>query len=195
MKRIKEVIQKPDPIYGDRFLVDLEVGLRDTNQSFRLLEHVYQKKESAELCLPQGITWNNNATVYFIIPVKNQGKWIYHFINELSFASLVTGDTNFHVIVVDFKSEDINMTEAFQTPLLNERHTIVDLTGKFYKTRALNEGASKVPSTHDIIFLFDLHIDVPVNILDTARKVSITRQTTVFEKNLWDTYIKRLFRN
>ena len=169
-------MQKPDPIYGDRFLVDLEVGLRDTNQSFRLSEHVYQKKGSAKLCLPQEIRWNNKATVYFIIPVKNQGKWVYHFINELTFASLVTGDTNFHVIVVDFKSEDINMTEAFQTPLLNERHTIVNLTGKFHKTLALNEGANKVPGKKDILLLFDLHIDVPVSILETVRKVSISRK-------------------
>ena len=172
LKRIHKVIQKPDPVYGDRYLVDLEVGLNNTEQSFRLSEHVYQKKGSASLCFPEGITWNNNAKVYIILPVKNQGRWIYHFINELTVASLLTGDKNFHVIVVDFASQDIDMTKAFDTPLLRSRYTVINMTGKFYKTLALNKAVEHVPSAHDLLFLFDLHIDVPADILDSVRKVS-----------------------
>ena len=36
--------QKLDPVYGDRFSVDVEVGLEDTDQSFRLSEYVYEEK-------------------------------------------------------------------------------------------------------------------------------------------------------
>ena len=135
-------------------------------------EYVYLKKGSDKLCLPKGFNWNSKATVYFIVPVKNQGRWVHHFINELSVASLLTGDTNFHVIVADFESQDIDMAKAFNTSLFRSRHTIVNMTGKFYKTLALNEAVARVPSEHDLLFLFDLHIDVPVDIMDSVRKVS-----------------------
>ena len=166
------MIHKPDPKNGDRFLLNLELGLDNTNQSFRLSEHVYQKRGSDSLCLPEGINWNNNATVYFILPVKEQGSWVHHFINQLTDASLLTGDTNFHVIIVDFESKDIDMGKAFNTSLLSSRHTIVSLTGKFYKTLALNKAVEQVPNAHDIVFLFDLHIDVPADIMNHVRMVS-----------------------
>ena len=178
LKNINNVIQKPDAANGDRFLLDLEVALNCTDQTFRLTEHVYQKKESGSLCLPEGMIWNNNATIYFIIPVKEQGKWIHHFIKQVTTASVLTGDTNFHVIIADFESKDIDIKEAFNTSLLNRRHTVVQLrTGKFYKTLALNKAVEVVPNAHDIVFLFDLHIDVPVNIMDSIRKVSVSKCT------------------
>ena len=102
--------------------------------------------------------------MYFILPVKDQGRWVYHFINELTVASLFSGDTNFHVIVADFESQDIDMAKAFNTSLFRSRHTILNLKGKFHKTLALNEAVARVPSEHDLLFLFDLHIDVPVDI-------------------------------
>ena len=166
------VLNKPDPRNGDRFLLNLELGLHNTNQSFRLSEHVYQKKENNALCLPEGFIWNASATVYFILPVKDQGKWVHYFIHQLTEASLLTDDRNFHIIIVDFESKDINMSKAFNASLLSSRHTIVSLTGKFYKTLALNKAVEKVPNAHDIIFLFDLHIDVPADIMDSVRTVS-----------------------
>ena len=172
LKRIHKVLQKPDPVYGDRYSVDLELGLPHTEKSYRFSEHVYQKKGTNSLCLPKGIEWNRNATVYIILPVKDQGRWVYHFINDLTVASLLTGDKNFHVIVADFESQDIDLAKAFDTALLRSRHTIINLTGKFYKTLALNKAVEQVPSAHDLLFLFDLHIDVPVDILDSVRKVS-----------------------
>ena len=146
--------------------------MQDVNQSFRLSEHVFGKDANHNLCFPRGMSWNNKAKVYFILPVKEQGRWVYHFINEITIASSLTGDTNFHVIVVDFESEDIDMTKAFNTTLLHNRHTIIPLKGKFYKTLALNKAVEHIPSIHDILFLFDLHIDVPLDILDSVRKVS-----------------------
>ena len=172
LKKIHKVTQKPDPKNGDRFLLNLELSLQNTNQSFRLSEHVYiQNKGNDSLCLPEGIDWNNSATVYFILPVKDQGSWVHYFINQLTDASLLTGDTNFHVIIVDFESKDIDMNKAFNTSLLSSRHTIVSLTGQFFKTLALNKAVEQVPNAHDIVFLFDLHIDVPADIMDSVRMV------------------------
>ncbi|KAL9955811.1 hypothetical protein ACROYT_G037194 [Oculina patagonica] len=180
LRKIHKVIQKPDPKNGDRFLLNLELGLENTNQSLRLSEHVYLNKGKNNLCLPDGMNWNSSATVYFILPVKNQGKWVNHFINQLTDASLLTGDTNFHVIIVDFESKDIDMKKAFNTPLLRNRHTVVSLKGKFYKTLALNKATELVPNAHDIIFLFDLHIDVPADIMDSVRMNTIVGRMTYF---------------
>ena len=56
-----------------------------------------------------------------VVPVKDQGEWVYHFINEITAASLLTKDENFHVIVVDFESQDISITQAFDTDLLRKQ--------------------------------------------------------------------------
>ena len=173
LKRIHQVKQKPDLLYGDRYLVDLELGIKHKKGSYRFSEHVYQQKGSSRLCSPKGLTWNKNATVYFIVPVKDQGEWVYHFINEITAASLLTKDENFHVIVVDFESQDISMSQAFDTDLLRNRHTIINMTGKFYKTLALNKAVEHIPSNHELLFLFDLHIDVPADIMDSVRKVRL----------------------
>lgn len=180
LKKIHKVIHKPDPTKGDRFLLNLELGSTHNNQSYRLSEHVYRTQESEKLCLPEGMKWNNSAMVYFILPVKDQGKWVHHFINELTAASLLTGDTNFHVIIIDFESKDIDMVKAFNTPLLHSRHTIISLTGKFYKTLALNKAVAQVPNANDIIFLYDLHIDVPPDIMDSVRMNTIAGKLAYF---------------
>ena len=175
VKELYKVIQKSDPGNGDRFLLDLELGLMHDplNRSIRFAQHVYQRNGSDILCHPEGMNWNSSATVYFIVAVKDQGLWVQHFIKQLTIASLLTGDTNFHVIIADFQSKDINMSEAFSTSLLRSRHTIINLMGKFYRTLALNKAAEAVPNAHDILFVFDLHIDVPADIMDSVRKVVI----------------------
>ena len=173
LKRIHQVKLKPDLLYGDRYIVDLELGIKHKKGSYRFSEHVYQKKGSSRLCSPKGLTWNKAATVYFVLLVKDQGEWVYHFINEITAASLLTEDENFHVIVVDFESQDISISQAFDTDLLRRRHTIINMKGKFYKTLALNKAVEHIPSEHDLLFLFDLHIDVPADIMDSVRKVRL----------------------
>lgn len=172
--------QKPDTKNGDRFLLNLELGAQDTNQTFRLSEHVYQPKGKNNLCLPDGMNWNNSATIYIVLPVKDQGNWVHYFIEQLTYASQATDDSNFHVIVTDFQSKDIDMAKAFNTPLLQNRHSIVTLTGYFYKTLALNVASELVSNPEDIIFLFDLHIDFPVDILDQVRMNTITGRMAYF---------------
>ena len=138
-REFTKILQKSDPVYGDRYSVDLQLGLPYTEKSYRFSDRstCIKKKGTNSLCLPEGIEWNGNATVYIILPVKDQLRWVYHFINDLTVASLLTGDKNFHVIVADFESQDIDLAKAFDTALLRGRHTIINLTGKFYKTLAL----------------------------------------------------------
>ena len=172
LQRILNVEQNSDHKKGNRFLLELQLGLRGSNFSFRLSEYVYIPIGKNEICFPEGMEWQRNATVYFILPVKNQGKWIHHFASQLANMSIETGDFNFHVIMIDFESEDIDIDKVFNVWPLKERYTLLRITGPFYKTLALQEGVKSVPNDHDIVFLFDLHIDVPIGILDSVRKVS-----------------------
>ena len=112
-----------------------------------------------------------NATIYFILPVKNQGKWVHHFTSQLANMSRQSGDLGFHVIIVDFDSEDIDIDEAFSVWPLQDRYTLIKLSGPFYKTLAIQKAVQAVPHDDDIVFLFDLHIDVPIGLLDSVRKV------------------------
>lgn len=180
LKSIYKIVMKPDVEKGDRFLVDLILGMKGRTELFRLTEHVYQEKGSYKLCLPEGLNWNSMATVYFIIPVKNEGKWVHHFVDQITSASELTDDTNFHVIIVDFESSDIDLAEVFDTPLLKDRHTIKSLPGRFYKTLALNKAVASIPNEDDIIFVFELHIDVPADLLDSIRKNTIAGRIAYF---------------
>ena len=49
---------------------------------------------------------------------------------------------------------------------------VIHKTGHFYKTAAINEAAATVKDDNSIIFLLDLHLDLPVNLIHTIRKVS-----------------------
>ena len=171
LRSVLNVEQNPDPKQGSRFLLELELGLYGSNKSFRLSEYVYLPHGTEELCFPEGIEWFSNATVYFILPVKNQGKWVRHFASQLANMTSQLGDFNFHVVIVDFASEDINIDEVFSVWPLQERYTLIKLTGPFYKTLGLTRAVEAVPNHHDIVFLFDLHIDVPIGLLDSIRKV------------------------
>ena len=57
--------------------------------------------------------------------------------------------------------------------IFSETDTILNMKGKFYKTLALNKAVEHIPSEHDLLFLFDLHIDVPADIMDSVRKVRL----------------------
>lgn len=173
LRSVLNVEQNPDPKQGSRFLLELELGLYGSNKSFRLSEYVYLPHGTEELCFPEGIEWFSNATVYFILPVKNQGKWVRHFASQLANMTSQLGDFNFHVVIVDFASEDINIDEVFSVWPLQERYTLIKLTGPFYKTLGLTRAVEAVPNHHDIVFLFDLHIDVPIGLLDSIRKHTI----------------------
>ena len=115
--------------------------------------------------------WQRNATVYFILPVKNQGEWVHHFASQLAKMSCQTGDFGFHAIIVDFESKDIDIDKVFSVWPLQKRYTLIKLSGPFHKTLALQKAVEAVPNENDIVLLFDLHIDVPIGLLDSVRKV------------------------
>ena len=109
LERIINIEQNTDPKKGNRFLLELQLGLYGSDLSFRLSDYIFVPNEEKELCFPIGMQWESSATVYFVLPVKNQGKWLHHFASQLINTSKETSDLKFHVIIIDFESQDIDI--------------------------------------------------------------------------------------
>lgn len=85
LQEIISVEHVPDPLKGDRFLLELRISNKQTGGSVLLSEHVYRSlAKDSELCYPEGFQWNKTATVNIIVPVKNSGRWALYFIKNIA---------------------------------------------------------------------------------------------------------------
>lgn len=169
LKEIVSVEENHDVLKGDRYLIDVELNVQGKNSSVRLSQYVYQRLGSTEFCLPQRFFLNQHATVHIIIPVKNQGKWVQHFISNMEELYSERKDPHINVIIVDFSSTDIDVTAALKRSTL-KRYQVRKLKGLFQRAYGIQAGAALVKNPRDIIFMCDLHLQIPSNIVDIIRK-------------------------
>ena len=165
--------QTIDEAKGDRFLIELRLGLRaHSNTSVRMSKYVFLGRGADDLCFPKGYEVKSATNVYFILPVKNQGGWLHHFLEEITRLYRKTKGENFFVNLFDFESDDVDVAEMIRASGVSQKINFISKTGPFHKTLAIQDAASRIPSPDDIVFLFDLHIDIPLNLLENVRKVS-----------------------
>ena len=173
LKKIIAVEGKNDKEKGTRFLLELELYDTQERMSLRLTEYVFSD-DAGHMWFPQGLTWRRNATIHFILPVKNQAKWVIFFLEEMNKLYQRTGDGNFHLIIVDFESSDGDIGGILKSSPLAEKSTLLKKSGPFHKTLAIQDAVKSVTDPNAIVFLFDLHITVPLTLLDNIRKVTIS---------------------
>ncbi|XP_052008701.1 beta-1,4-N-acetylgalactosaminyltransferase 3-like isoform X2 [Xyrauchen texanus] len=181
LDRIVNVEKRSDYPQGSRYLLELDL-LEASGLHLRLAQYVYVKRTNEwghrkpkvndaeiQLCNPYGFYWNPTATVHFIIPVKNQARWIQKFISDMEELYRITGDQNFNVIITDFESTDMNIEQALQNSYL-PRYQYLRLRGSFERSAGLQAGINLITDDHSIVFLCDLHIHFPTGFIDTVRK-------------------------
>ncbi|KAM9375567.1 beta-1,4-N-acetylgalactosaminyltransferase 3 [Pholidichthys leucotaenia] len=182
--RVVNVVKRVDGFQGSRYLLELE--LKDANgQLLRLSHYIYvlirhswsqneefgyqRKKPQLLLCYPKGFHWNPVATVHFIVPVKNQARWVQQLINDMEDLFRQTGDMHFNLIIADYNSTDMDVQKALEKSSL-PRYQYVKLSGNFERSAGLQAGIDLINDDHSIVFLCDLHIHFPPSIIDTIRK-------------------------
>uniref|UniRef100_A0A672TKC4 Hexosyltransferase n=1 Tax=Strigops habroptila TaxID=2489341 RepID=A0A672TKC4_STRHB len=198
--RIINVEKRRDTARGNRYLLELELAERGQrtvrlSEYVYVLLHQDKQDDSAEanpeglalgatepppstwsilygkpiLCRPLRLSWKKDVMVHFVVPVKNQARWVQQFISDMARLYGATKDPNFNVILVDFDSEDMDVEKALQDARL-PRYQYLRRTGNFERSAGLQAGVDTVEDGHSIVFLCDLHIHFPPNILDSIRK-------------------------
>ncbi|XP_028399946.1 beta-1,4-N-acetylgalactosaminyltransferase 3-like [Dendronephthya gigantea] len=169
LKRIINVEENHDVIQGDRYLIELELGLNAKGKTIRVSDYVYLPLGANSFCSPREFVWRRNVTVHVIVPVKNQGKWVQHLIDDMTELYERTHDANINLIIVDFNSSDINIKQALKQSSL-KRYRFLQVQGSFQRALGIQIGADAVMNSDDIIFTCDLHLDFPNNIIEIIRK-------------------------
>lgn len=182
--RVVNIVKRVDGYRGSRYLLELE--LKDANgQLLRLTHYIYalihqntqrrrdfsfqRSQPQLVLCNPVGFRWNPDATVHFIVPVKNQARWVQQLITDMEEVFRETTDSNFNLIITDYGSTDMDVEKALQRSSL-PRYQYVKLNGNFERSAGLQAGIDLIDDDHSIVFLCDLHIHFPSSIVDTIRK-------------------------
>uniref|UniRef100_A0A9J8CUQ5 Beta-1,4-N-acetylgalactosaminyltransferase n=1 Tax=Cyprinus carpio carpio TaxID=630221 RepID=A0A9J8CUQ5_CYPCA len=121
------------------------------------------------LCQPSMLEWRHDVMVHFVVPVKNQARWVQQFISDMELLHHETKDENFSVLIVDFQSDDMDVEQALKESTV-PRYEYLRREGNFERSSGLQMGVDTIEDSHSIVFLCDLHIHFPHNILETIRK-------------------------
>ncbi|KAJ8340101.1 hypothetical protein SKAU_G00347340 [Synaphobranchus kaupii] len=121
------------------------------------------------LCQPTELRWRRDVMVHFVVPVKNQARWVQQFISDMELLHLETKDENFSIIIVDFESEDMDVEQALRDSQV-PRYEYLRREGNFERSAGLQMGVDTIEDSQSIVFLCDLHIHFPFNILESIRK-------------------------
>lgn len=177
LKYIKQVERKQDPLRGYRYFLELVLEDVISNSTYILAEYMFQHLgRNIPLCYPRGFQWNRTADVYLIITAKNLGRWVQHFIKNVENIIQETKDDHLHVVVYDFDSRDINLTEVFERSTIKNYHFLIK-PGNYSRTISLTEAIESIQDPNGIAVTMDLHLDITSPFINDVRKHCIKGRT------------------
>lgn len=164
--------------HGWRYLLEAEIKWKDGSPPTFISEYLYRPEANStlkySLCTVEGFQWNRTTHVNLVVTVKNIGRWIKHLIRNMEDIRLTNNDDRFTIIVCDFESSDLNISQALlESQLKPSMYKLIPLTGNFRKTLALQAGIDWVKDPRAIVMTLDLHLTLPTGIMNSIRKHSI----------------------
>ncbi|XP_067902084.1 N-acetyl-beta-glucosaminyl-glycoprotein 4-beta-N-acetylgalactosaminyltransferase 1 isoform X2 [Heterodontus francisci] len=166
--RIINVEKRRDSARGNRYLIELE--LMEKRKVVRLTDYIYlllhrtkqddgievttqlHDKEPTHLnvpypkpllCQPVGLHIRSDVMVHFVVPVKNQARWVQQFIIDMEDLYKTTKDENFNIIIIDFDSGDMDVEQALKNSKL-PRYQYLKRLGSFERSAGLQAGADAI---------------------------------------------------
>ena len=157
-----------------RYLIDITLEDKVTLESFRFIDYLFiEGSFYPKLCtIPDFKISQDTSFVYFIITVRNLAQPLSAFITELENLYYKTGDKNYGLIVVDFGSTDKDISSMLSSSHL-KNYKYISMSGPFIKVQGQNAALQSVTDDDVILFLCDLHLHIPVDILDDIRTHTI----------------------
>lgn len=163
------------------YFLELDVKGADNN-TFRT-SHFVKLLPDGDICFMTDYKWKPGVTINLLTPLKNQKPWFQFTIRMLEELITKNKEVNVNWIVVDYSS-NTDHEKLLNRSKLKYHYTNCGLKGEqFSKVKALNHGIRQVKDDASIIFVLDLHLQLPTNIFDRIRKLTI-RGKTAFTPSL-----------
>lgn len=152
-----------------RYLVELDLAFASGTVA-RYQRYVAMLPGSIQLCSPAGYEVDMGAHVAVVTPVRNQGVWFVHFVQQFVHIFATTHDSNFSLVVVDFGSTDVDVGAVLVgSGLPRHMYRVVRQAPPFRRAGGLMAGV-EATAGDPIVFANDLHLQYPVDVLDHVRR-------------------------
>ncbi|XP_065659547.1 uncharacterized protein LOC100206109 [Hydra vulgaris] len=170
---IVHIEENKEEILGKRYFV--EVDVINSGSTYRSSGWFFKYKNGS-VCKPSGYVWRSNEKIYLLTPVKNQSRWFKFLVDSLNHIITTTGEKSLHLIVVDYESNDGNVSEILTSTKFP--YTLLLKKGNFSKVKGLNAAVKSIIEDDALMFVLDLQIQIPLFLFDSIRKHTFKGQTT-----------------
>ncbi|XP_072017478.1 uncharacterized protein [Amphiura filiformis] len=144
-------------------------------------EYAIDSGQGDGICHPMDYAIHSDSKVYVIVTVKNLEEWVGRLIKEFEQIQEQPGDCgDFELILTDFNNTDIALVHMVNASVISPKIKILVNMGDTYnKGAAVKSAVDLIQNPNDIVFLCDVHLEIPSIFLSDVRK-HVIRNKMVF---------------